>query len=195
MDVNFVEIGTSDFDTLIEKQREDDSVNFSIEPIKFYLDRLPNKKNVTKLNCAISDRSGKIKVYHVPLEDIRKYKLPNWVRGCNSINKEHPTVSRILKQKKLEHILKCDEVDVLSINEFIDKYDIRSIKYLKIDTEGHDCIIIKSLLAGKVLPKKIHFESNVLTPKDLYQETMKLLLDKNYKVIGRGDNTTVELCE
>ena len=44
---DFIEIGTSDFDTLIQKC-SDDSVGLSIEPLKSHLDRLLNKPNVKK---------------------------------------------------------------------------------------------------------------------------------------------------
>jgi hypothetical protein len=44
---DFIEIGTSDFDTLIETS-DDKTVGLSIEPIKYYLDRLPERKNVKK---------------------------------------------------------------------------------------------------------------------------------------------------
>ena len=42
--LNYLEIGTSDFRTEVEKS---DAVGMSVEPIKYYLDRLPNKENNT----------------------------------------------------------------------------------------------------------------------------------------------------
>lgn len=192
--VNFIEIGTSDFDTLIQKQPEDNTINYSIEPIKFYLDALPNKKNVIKVNAAISDKDGETAIYYVKPENIAKYGLPDWVRGCNSIGKQHPTVERILRNRKLEHILESDRIDVIDIKTFIAKNNIKSINYLKIDTEGHDCIIIDSLLQGDVLPTRILFESNVLTPKPLFEQTITKLNLKGYKIVSSDNcNTLVEL--
>jgi hypothetical protein len=43
MRYDFIEIGTSDFETLLQ---ESSGVGLSIEPLKFYLDNLPNKDNV-----------------------------------------------------------------------------------------------------------------------------------------------------
>ena len=40
---DFVEIGTSDFNTLLQSSK--DQRGLSIEPLKIYLDKLPNKKN------------------------------------------------------------------------------------------------------------------------------------------------------
>ena len=61
---SFIEIGTSDFETICQTCR-DDEVGISVEPVKEYLDALPSKKNVTKLNVAISDTDGFISIFHV----------------------------------------------------------------------------------------------------------------------------------
>jgi hypothetical protein len=53
IDLDFLEIGTSNFDTLIEAAT-DETKGISIEPLDFYLNQLLNKKNVKKINCAIS---------------------------------------------------------------------------------------------------------------------------------------------
>ena len=57
MHVDFVEVGTCDFDTLIEKAT-DSTFGLSIEGIKSFLDKLPNKPNIKKINCIISDCCG-----------------------------------------------------------------------------------------------------------------------------------------
>jgi hypothetical protein len=98
MHYDFIEIGTSDFRTLIQTCK-DNETGLSIEPIKMYLDNLPDKPNVTKVNCAISNVNSTIEVFYVKPEDIIKFNLPNWVRGCNSINKPHPTVLNLLGDK------------------------------------------------------------------------------------------------
>ena len=74
---DFIEIGTSDFDTLIESS-DDNMVGLSIEPIKYYLDRLPNKKNVKKIQLAVSDVDGDIDIYYIPDEKIKEhvYSIP-----------------------------------------------------------------------------------------------------------------------
>ena len=52
MNVDFIEIGTSDFDTIIQLA-DDNTVGFYIEPINFYLDRLPNKPNCQKKSTVL----------------------------------------------------------------------------------------------------------------------------------------------
>ena len=60
---DFIEIGTSDFDT--EIQKNDNKCGVSIEPIKYYLDKLPNKENCIKLNMGISNYNGKCVVNYL----------------------------------------------------------------------------------------------------------------------------------
>ena len=97
---DFIEIGTSDFNTLIQKATPS-TVGLSVEPLKDYLDRLPTKPHVQKVNAAVSKRSGSIDLYYVP-DAVRIEKgLPSWMKGTNSIGAPHPTVVRYLEKHGL----------------------------------------------------------------------------------------------
>jgi len=89
MHYTFVEIGTSDFDTMLQTCTPEDR-GLSVDPIQFYLDRLPNLPNVTKVLAAVSDKDGTASVFFVPLDAIEKHGLPDWVRGSNAINDYPP---------------------------------------------------------------------------------------------------------
>lgn len=67
VDYDFIEIGTSDFDTLIQSCPHKDR-GLCVEPLSFYLDRLPNKPNVRKVHAAISDKDGEIEIFFLPPE-------------------------------------------------------------------------------------------------------------------------------
>lgn len=191
MQVGFLEIGTSDFDTLAEKiDPLEDSHNFSVEPMKCYLDRLPDKKNVTKVNCAISDRNGTDKLWFISEEDIIKHQLHFGFRGCNSIGQKHPTNMKYLEEHKLGDLMQSVDIDIVNINDFLRKYNIVSINLLKIDTEGHDCVILRELLnKGTLQPKTIIFESNSLTPHRQVKEIVGLLKSKGYYIYYHGNDT------
>ena len=75
MKYNFIEIGTSDFRTLIQTC-DDEAKGLSVEPLQYYLNRLPNKKNVTKVNYAISNKEDLIDIYYVSPDNIKKFNLP-----------------------------------------------------------------------------------------------------------------------
>jgi hypothetical protein len=83
MFLDFIEVGTSDFDTLIENA-DDETLGISIDPVGPYLDLLPNPRNCIKLNAAISNFEGEISVYYVSPEKIKSLNLPEFVRGCSS---------------------------------------------------------------------------------------------------------------
>lgn len=166
----FVEIGTSDFDTLIEKAGPD-THGLSVEPIGTYLDRLPNKPHVHKLQQAVSDHNGFIYIYYLRPEIIKQLKLPHWIRGCNSVNKPHQTVMQELRKRKIgdaEKLFQVDKVCVTDVATLLAEQNVLSIDLLKLDTEGHDCTILRSLLQAcqtnpNWWPRQIKFESNQLS--------------------------------
>ena len=168
MKYDFIEVGTSDFETLIEKA-DNQTIGLSIEPIKQYLDNLPNKPGVIKANYALSNKKGKSKVYYIDPQDIKKHNLPEWVRGCNSINHPHPTVKRLLGEK-YEKIAIVREVEVITWKDIIEMYKVEEIGTLQIDTEGHDHIILEEYfkactLLPSILATTIIFEYNELANK------------------------------
>jgi len=142
---DFIEIGTSDFDTIIEST-DDNKVGLTIEPLKFYLDRLPNKQNVKKLQIAVSDADGEIEIYYIPEENIQKYSLPWWVRGSNSVGKPHPFTVKEIGKELYDSIVQIDRVPTVSWNSLVEKENIGSISYLKVDTEGFDHVIMNDYL-------------------------------------------------
>ncbi len=169
MHLDIIEIGTSDF-------RTDAGVKngLFIEPVKEYFDRLPDCR---KENVAISDHEGELDMYYIPSEVIKANSLPYWLRGCNSVNKPHPTVVNMNLEK---HLVK-NTVKVVRIKTLIDKYDVKSIGILKIDTEGHDCIILDDFLnTCNLRPEKIQFEANVLSDKTLVDNCVRRLKDIGY---------------
>jgi FkbM family methyltransferase len=191
MHYDFIEVGTSDFRTLIQTCK-DNEIGLSIEPIKIYLDSLPDKPNVTKVNCAISNINGTIDVYYVKPEDIIKYNLPNWVRGCNSINKPHPTVLNLLGDKH-DSVITKEVVQVINWSRLVDIYKIESIKYLKIDTEGHDGLILDDyyntcLSNVELLANTIIFENNILADIELNNSVINKFLNLGYNGEKIGDD-------
>lgn len=79
----------------------------------------------------------------------------------------------------------------------IQKYNIESCDYLKIDTEGHDCVIIdnyiEAILKNYTKPaKRIKFETNILSNEsDIELIIMKLSL-VGYTLVSKGHDTVME---
>ena len=78
---------------------------------------------------------------------------------------------------------------MITWNKLIERYNVESVDLLKIDTEGHDCIIVNSILDSNigVLPKKIWFEANELTNPKFVEKTVKRLKEFGYYVLEYND--------
>lgn len=191
MNYDFVEIGTSDFHTCIQSSKGNE-VGLSIEPVKLYLDRLPDLPNVTKINCAISlDGTEYIdSIYWIHPDDIEKNGLPEWLRGCNRIGKPHiEHLTELVKKTNVKLI--ATEIDMIPLSKIFNDYNVEGLKLLKLDTEGADVYILKSFLPylsdrpREHRPDEIFFEANQLTANNLVLETIDLYKDIGYKMVQR----------
>jgi hypothetical protein len=197
MKYDFIEIGTSDFDTVIQKCM-DDSIGLSVDPILYYLNRLPCKPHVHKVLSAISDHDGVAEVFYLSEEVISKHGLPWWVRGCNSISSYHPTVVKVLTKRNIDpvDVFTSKQIPMYSVETLFGMYQVDDCALLKVDTEGHDCVILSSYLEvlkkEKSRPAKIiKFESNSLTsPKEVVDTILKYK-ELGYTTVATGDNTTL----
>jgi FkbM family methyltransferase len=148
-----VEIGTCDFET-----QAGVADGLFIEPVKYYFDRLPPCR---KENVAVSNYTGEIDIYYVDPDEIAARGLDTWLRGCNSVVRPHMQHARLPPE-----IVRKDTVPVVRIKSLLDKYEITEIDTLKIDTEGHDAIILNDFLSTtSIRPREIMFENNGLVPR------------------------------
>lgn len=190
IDYDFIEIGTCDFDTLVEKS-EESAVGICVEPIIDYLDNLPYRRNVKKINKAISfdNQEGYVDFYYIPEHVLLENKLNLGLKGCNSVNGYHP---HHLK-KKITHLVKIHRVEQIKIETLLQENHVRKIRHLKIDTEGGDCFILKNLydylkIRDNIFyPEKITFETNMLTEYHTIENTIDLYSTIGYKVLSKND--------
>lgn len=161
---NYVDIGTCDFETSIDFAYNSNNIQvLLVEPLTYYLDRLPNISNVIKDNVAISNKSGIAKIYFLPDEIISKHNLPTWLRGCSSVGIKHKTAEHELLIRNLSSdLIQHKDIDIITFDELCTKHNIESIDNLKIDTEGHEQYILPDVLAKVkqgLLIKNIKFEN------------------------------------
>ena len=187
---DFIEIGTSDFDTLLMQNPNQRGI--SIEPIEVYFNALPEPKTGKKIMCAISDYDGTIEMNWVHPDDIREKNLPDWVRGCNSIG-NHPARERFADSS----ITRKTEVKTLTWYSLVQHHNIETVNIIKIDTEGHDHIILFQILnhckVSNFRPKKIVFESHgeiVANDKEL-EIISKEFIDIGYHYTKGYDSTLI----
>lgn len=160
--MNFVEIGTCDYDTLIDSPYFDGK-GIVVEPIKKYLDRLPKKENVKYLNFAIdpsvSGNPTTKDMYIIP-EDTPN--VPAWTKSCNSLLDSHPT----LEHFQYDHLVEKIPVSCVGLNILYEEIDFM-IHVLKIDTEGMDFSILKHWDFKSHRPLHIIFESKLMNGDEL----------------------------
>jgi len=195
MKLDFIEIGTSNFDTLIEKADES-TFGISIEPVNIYLDDLPNPKNVHKLNYVISldGSEDPVDVYYIKPEIIDKFRLKNYLKGCNSVKKYHP----LHIQHNLQKYVTIDVVQQICIGRLYDLFHIEHLAYLKIDTEGGDCCILDQyydfiLDKPSLYPMKIKFETNSLSNTTHVESVLKKYHSIGYKSSKERQDTVLML--
>ncbi len=211
MKYDFIEIGTSDFDTLCQ-QCDEDTVGISIEAVKPYLDRLPKKKNVKLLNGAFVTQeyyksNQTIEVYYTHPDTIDKHNLSVELRGSNSVGKPHeyqikyfdnyqdhamsysqPELLSLSRDLVKEGLVSVDTVDCITWEKLFDTHDITSVNFIKIDAEGMDNSLVLDLITFCVsrnfeFPKIIQFEKNYThTGKKQNDELLEALAAHGYNV-------------
>lgn len=181
MRLDWIEIGTSDFDTLAGCEQPDD-VGLSIEPVGVYLERLPARPGLSKLRAAIGETSGDAEVWYIPPELIAALHLPWWARGCNAIGGPHPTLASRVPADAWHR----EPVPVLTMADVLSRFGITGIGRLKIDAEGADAAILRSLVAccdqRGGWPERIEWERNALTENDALAVAEKLLVLRGFTI-------------
>lgn len=141
---DYIEIGTCNFNTLLQNTSAEHT-GISIEPVKKYLNDLPNVPGKIKLHAAITNNkeSSTTTVYYIP-DEIIDEKCPDkqWLKGCNSINEPHP----LAEPHGMKEYVTNETVPLLNFQEIITNYDVNQVKHIKVDAEGHDLVILEGII-------------------------------------------------
>lgn len=172
MKYDFIEIGTCDYDTLLESATPEQR-GISVEPIKLYLDRLPSKANVIKINAAITAEDGIVDLFWVEPHNQHAHGL-EFTKGWGTIitpHHWHTEADMMLRTGMLSK----HSIEALSWKTLCVRYSVSSVDYVKIDTEGHDCVIVQSILSSEIHPLKIRFEKSHCKEEEIIETTTALL--------------------
>lgn len=181
---------------------DSNSMCIFIEPVKEIYDILvsnlntlyPNNKFVV-LNKAVSDYDGKLTLYvpDIPLFDKQvepwyiERELVNWVDQLTSVYKDH------VKDHYLDIPVIEREVECVTLDSLIDKYQVSAIETLVVDTEGHDHRVLRGI--NKVYPDNIIFENKHIEGTNKvkgmrYKETIDRLIEKGYTIVKQDTEDT-----
>lgn len=137
-----------------------------VEPVPFLFEKLkihyPDKNRFRFENSPVN--TGKKERFYWVSEDA-KYLIPNlpsWYDQLGSFDK-----SNILKHLNgaLKPCILSKRIQGLTLNQLFTKYSIKEIGILKIDTEGHDWVILSQLNLKSIVPLLIIFEVKHLDDK------------------------------
>ena len=99
-------------------------------------------------NCAISDTAGTSIIYFLPEEYIDKtFSDKLWMKGCNKLDGIHHLILTELQKLSIDtSVVHNRKIKKITFDMLCDEFSITSIGRLKIDTEGHECMILPSII-------------------------------------------------
>jgi len=196
MNYNFIEIGTSNFDTLAEDSRN--SRGLSVEPIQALLSqvKVDSSNNVIKVCAALSETDGHDYIYVVPEADIVKYGLPQWVLSSSSIGVINPNVARAFREKSLDlSLVGKSQIKTISWKTLFEFYSVSFVDYVKVDAEGMDIKIIEWLfdyleVSSMEHPTTVKFETREeMTDRAALKSLLERLARLGYSTERVGNDT------
>ena len=217
MHYDFLEIGTCDFEAMIIEAR-DDVHGISVEAMDIYLDRLPDRTNVKKINAAIVPSlydKKTVEIFFVHPDTIKNHDLAPWLSGCNSVGEPHQLHTQYFGDAAKWHYYKAtgqiDQIDTINLLErgwvskrtipcltfqdLVKQCNIDTIHTVKIDIEGLDSLIVYDILSHYVnqpdkAPAIIEFEANTHSPAEEIELAIIALRVMNYDVLKSIDPHT-----
>lgn len=144
----FVEIGSNNYDTLFHLL-EEGWTGVMVEPLKSVFDQLPTHENLQLFNVAIAESQGERDLYVV-----------NEAKDWSSLLSDHHIKIDSTSVSEIE------KVQCITFDQLMERCGFPHIDFLKIDAEGYDATIIKSIDFNKYKINKIEFEHIHMSVKE-----------------------------
>ncbi len=194
---SFINIGTNDgiyADPIYQYLQVCDLSGVCVEPIDFVMDiakeNYKNFKNIEFENSAIMSESGKQKMYYLYDKSLKEQPLQ--YSRCTSFD-----ILFVNEMKKMaldgswkekydidvndeSLIIKEIEVNCITFDDLLSKYNIDDVGFLNIDAESYDYYILKSIDFNKVRPQVVCYERINMTHEE-YREIQTMLFNLNYE--------------
>lgn len=180
--INFIQIGANDgkrFDPIYEFIRcnKNSISGYVLEPVNdYFLDLCKTYKDypsIKPLNFAVHNELSETIIYKIAKEF--ENDVPEFALGIASFDSEHHYKTNIPSQ-----FLSEEKVNCISIHNLIERYNIKDVDLLVLDTEGYDYEILINLNFDEISPSIIHFEHG-LKSQTMTQAQFNNLRDLLYK--------------
>jgi len=188
----YLEIGTCDFSTLNDRFKDrQDWAGTSVEALPEYFDKLPklSKNRYVNAVCVGEGAPAQVPFFFIPQERIKEHHLPDWLRGCGTLDPDHPFVqdNRVSISNYKEHLERRD-LPTIQIRDLLHSNGERQLDLLKLDTEGADYKLLCNILDLGARPTHIIFETCFMSDTE-FEYLDGRLRDSGYRYRGReGDN-------
>lgn len=198
-----------------------------VEPIKEFIDALPDSDTITKATVAIGEKyqSVDLNVYVPNNPEIIKYYTSqylesiykDWLKNPTDVKwydfiQSHPVLgpvigcggTSILNRTDIPltyHTIQKKTVQMITLHQLVEQYNITQVDHLKIDVEGCEETILDQLVmlmrSGKLLvTETIRYECNFLSDESRLISLGKKIakeFDFSYNLIKQGWNEDVWL--
>ncbi|OGP79282.1 MAG: hypothetical protein A2V86_08615 [Deltaproteobacteria bacterium RBG_16_49_23] len=192
-DFFFVQIGANDGEDHIYEfvsKNHDKVSGMVIEPLKDIFDELAYKyrkfSKITPVNVAIHNSESEMILYRIAPQKLKT--LPRWLKGISSFNENHHRLTNTPSNWIIPVKVPC-----VSLHELFNRYQIKKVDLLQIDTEGYDAQIILNLDFNAIKPTVIRFEHGVpanIMSKEALQQLLDFLHKHGYEVLVEPNDAT-----
>ena len=129
-----------------------------VEPVpynnKILKDNYFKQKNISICTNAVFS-VNKIKNFYFVKEDSIHKLGKHWASGIGSFDKQHILNHKNKRFKITEDDIEKIEIEFITFNNLVDKYEIKSIDSLQIDVEGAEFEILNSIDYNKVIWREV----------------------------------------
>ncbi len=141
------------------------------------------RKNLRFENVAITKRNGKAQITRIPTEKVN-HECPDWADGISTFKPDNHIISRydFLKPHAVKEL-----VSTMTFAKLVDKYAIKRIDLLQIDTEGYDKEIFDDIWAAGFRPSIIKLEILYIVHMEILELT-QLLTGNGYICFIQGED-------
>jgi hypothetical protein len=186
VDWDFIEIGTSDYETLNMDSSRVTQRGLSVEPVTYYYKKLQKTRLHQTLQAAvIDDRQAKnLSVFYIDPDILREHpEWPEWVRGVNKMSEVHHTAEGFLRSQNMDpgRCMRNESVRAMPMYDLLASHGACRIGFLKIDTEGMDCPLTLAYLrflleqGAECHADAIQIELNENTPRRSQEVVLRYL--------------------
>ena len=155
-----------------------------VEPVPYNYIILKNKfsenKNISVCINAVFSENKRNDFYYVKEDSITKLGK-HWASGIGSFDKQHILNHKSKRFQITENDIEKVEIEFITFENLIDKYQIQSINNLQIDVEGAEFEILNSIDFKKIEIKSIQFESKHFDGTFLEGPKLKIIKEKLIK--------------